>query len=261
MKKLLMIGVASGIAAAAWLLSDVPGSPGAPDATSSPRAAQPAAMPGAGTEADGDGPRLSIDGNVVTESFDDGTEMVLGIRVRKDRKCRVELRDYVTTDGEMFSAYSCTPFEPRAEHPYTHYTDEALQVLAYADAEAAALLGRRLAGRDSAKSYELLVRATALDGDPRHLAWLADVSFGLYEVDGELQVDNVMRQYELAALSTYFGEDPESSLFLRDELLRAGVGNERIHELDDRVRELLQTVRDIQFTVYGELRHGGNGDA
>jgi hypothetical protein len=48
---------------------------------------------------------------------DDGTEVVLGIRVRKDRKCTVELKDYVTPDGRMFSAYSCTPNEPRPAHP------------------------------------------------------------------------------------------------------------------------------------------------
>ncbi len=49
---------------------------------------------------------------------DDGTEVVLGLRVRRDRNCRVELRDYVTTDGEMFSAYSCTPNVPAPPHIY-----------------------------------------------------------------------------------------------------------------------------------------------
>lgn len=244
MKKFLMITGAICAASAAWLYNDL----------SEPRAVQPApapALPAARTAAS----------EFVAEMFVGGAETPPVVGVRKDRGCRVELRDYVTTDGEMFAAYSCTPLEPPSEHPYARYTDEALEALAYGDAEAAARLGQRLAGENPEKAYQLLIRATALDGDPRHLAWLADAFYSRYRVDGQLQIDNVMRQYEIAALSTRFGEDPGTPEILRDELIDAGIGSDQIERLDDRVERLLDQIRDIQVSVFGEIRHGGRGDA
>ena len=255
MNKLVTIAVALLVAAAIWLYNQ----PRPPDGT----AAAPAATSQGGTAEIPDPARhgVAVDGNITTGTFDDGTETVLGIRVRKDRNCRVELNDYVTPEGEMFSAYTCTPFEEPAPHPYAHYTDEALAELAYADAEAAALLGQRLAGTDHERSYQLLIRATALDGNTRHLAWLGDVSYGTLRVDGELQVETVMQRYELAALAAQLGEDPGFSLFLRDELLRSGVADDQLGHLDAHVEELLDTVRDIQLTVFGETAIGGQDDA
>jgi len=86
------------------------------------------------------------------------TEIVLGMPVLKDRNCRVELKDYVTTYGEMFSAYSCTPNTPTSAHIYADYDNVTLANMAYSDADAAALLGRRYVGKDTGKSYELLIR-------------------------------------------------------------------------------------------------------
>ena len=73
---------------------------------------------------------------------DDGTEVVLGLRVRKDRNCTVELRDYVTPAGEMFSAYSCTPGNPRPEHPYAVYDDATLEAMERLGAARARILIR-----------------------------------------------------------------------------------------------------------------------
>ena len=188
-------------------------------------------------------------------------ETVLAVRARKDRNCNLELRDYVSPGGEMFSAYTCTPIERPAPHPYEHYTNDSLETLAYSDAQAAALLGKRLAGDDHDRSYEMLIRATALDGNADHLAWLGDVSFGTYRIDGQLQVDAVKRRYELAALAAQLGEDPEFSLFLRDELLAAGVSDEQVGQLDAQGQALRERIRDIQVTVYGEVRHGGHDNA
>lgn len=191
----------------------------------------------------------------------DGTEVVLGIRVRKDRNCTVELKDYVTPDGEMFSAYSCTPAGPTAEHPYAVYDNATLEAMAWSDADAASLLGRRLVGRDTKKSYEMLVRATALDGDTGHLYWLADQAFSAVRINEELHVANVMRRYELAALATNLGDSDANSRFWRSELIGAGIEDEQLDKLDRRVDELLKTVRDIQAAVFGEVRHGGQADA
>ena len=193
---------------------------------------------------------------------DDGTEIVLGLRVRKDRNCHVELKDYVTTDGEMFSAYSCTPIGPVSAHPYADYDNATLAAMAYADAAAAALLGQRLIRKDTRRSYRLLVRAAALEGgNIRHLAWLSDQAFGAIAIDGEPQVANLQRQYELSALAARLGDDSGRADYLKNELVRIGVDDDQLDSLDARVSALLQSMRDIQRTVLGEVTIGGQDDA
>ena len=182
-------------------------------------------------------------------------------RVRQDRNCILELVDYVTSSGEMISAYRCTPKAPRQPHPYDHYDNGSLEVLAWSDPEAAALLGRRLAASDPGKSYEMLLRATALGGDSRHLSWLADQAFSAIRIDGDLHINNVKRRYELAALAAHFGGDPATSYFLRDLLVDAGLGVDSLDALDERVEVLLESVRDTQRSVRGEIRYGGQDDA
>lgn len=249
MNKLMIIAAICCAVVAAWLLyqSDQPANPAG--ASLRPTVTMPASDRGVSTVPE-----------TVTTS-DAETEVVLGIRVRKDRNCTVQLNDYVTTEGEMFSAYTCTPSRQAEEHPYAQYTDGALRGLSYSDADAAALLGQRLVHKDREQSYKLLLRATALDGDARHLAWLADAAYSRYRVDGELQVDNVMRQYELAALSAHFGGDPSASNYLREELLGSGVSEDQLSQLDQRIDDLLRIASNIQRTVYGEVRHGGQPDA
>lgn len=253
MNKYLMIGAALAVVAAYWLHD---------------RLGQPPAM-AAQTEPGRDLVTLSAQSTQsqpaatqpTTESYDDGTEVVLGLRVRKDRNCTVELKDYVTPDGEMFKAYSCTPHSPRPPHPYESYSDATLKVMAYSDAEAAALLGKRLLERDTGRSYEMLIRAAALDNDFTHLAWLGDQAFGLVAINGVPQIDNLKRQYELAALSQYFGEYSGRRDFYRRELSNAGIGADEIASLDERVAELLRQVQDIQRTVHGTVTVGGPNDA
>ena len=133
--------------------------------------------------------------------------------------------------------------------------------MAYSDAQAAALLGQRLIGRDQQKSYDMLVRATALDGDTGHLDWLADQAFSAVRIDEEPQVPNIMRRYELGALAARLGGTDVNASFWRSELINAGVSDEQLDRLDRRVDELLQSVRDIQVTVFGEVRYGGQSDA
>lgn len=193
---------------------------------------------------------------------DDGTELVLGLRVRKDRNCSVELKNYVTPDGEMFSAYSCTPDNPRPSHPYADYDDETLAAMAYADADAAAILGKRLIGTDTRRSYQLLIRASALDGGKvEHIAWLSEQVFGNVTINGKPQVDNIKRQYELAVLAARLGDTTDKSNYLKHELIKIGLDTGQLDSLDMRVDALLQSMRDIQRIVLGDITIGGQDDA
>ena len=122
-------------------------------------------------------------------------------------------------------------------------------------------LGHRLIKKDTRKSYQLLIRASALDdGNIEHLAWLSDQAFGATDINGEPQIVNLQRQYELAALAVRLGDDPGKTNYLRDELLRLGIAEAKLVRLDTRVDVLFQSMRDIQRTVVGEITIGGQGD-
>ena len=168
----------------------------------------------------------------------------------------------VTSEGVMFPAYSCTPQRQPDPHPYSHYGAETLEAMAYADAEAAALLGRRLIGADTPRAFDLLIRAAALDGgNVRHIAWLSDQAFGTLEINGRPQVINIERQYELAALAARLGDPAQDPAFFRKQLVDIGVDADRLKSLDAEVEALLQSMRDIQRTVLGEVTIGGHSDA
>ena len=176
--------------------------------------------------------------------------------------CTVEYRDFVTPSGETFSAYTCNRVEPPAPHPYAHYDNASLAVMAYSDAAAAALLGQRLIRANTERSYDLLLRAAALDGgNVRYLAWLSDQAFGTVAIDGVPQIANLMRQYELAELAVRLGDTSPRSAYLRTELVRVGLSNDEFATLDARVDTLLLAMRDIQQAVQGEITVGGASDA
>ena len=80
-------------------------------------------------------------------------------------------------------------------------------------------------------------------------------------LDGALQVDNVKRRYELAALASRLGGDPSAMQFLRDALVDAGINANGLARLDERVDQLLESMHSIQRAVYGEIRYGGQSDA
>ncbi len=211
------------------------------------------------------GPASDISGGPVSRSpNEEGGASAAAARslASNGSNCTVELNDYVTPSGDTFSAYTCSSAEPASPHPYAHYDNDSLAVMSYDDAAAAALLGQRLIRANTERSYDLLLRAAALDGgDFRHLAWLSDQAFGTVSIDGVTQVSNLMRQYELAALAARLGDTSQRSAYLRAELLRLGITNDELEVLDARVTTLLLAMRDIQQTVQGEITIGGASDA
>ena len=104
-------------------------------------------------------------------------------------------------------------------------------------------------------------RSVYRHGDAGHLSWLADQAYSAIRIDGDLHLDNVKRRYELAAVASRLGGDPATPDFLRSLLLDAGLGAESLAALDRRVAALLESVRNIQQSVHGEIRYGGQDDA
>ena len=178
------------------------------------------------------------------------TEVVMGIEVRKDRNCIVE-RHYVDLgDGNVTEAFRCVPTSPAAGE-YAHYSNEELRVLAYGDARAAGVLGKRLADIDPRRAEALLLRAVALQPDNvAPVMWLVAHSHSLR---GESQEAQRARAYTYVLTRTVqaLGSDADIAWVLRD-LRRAGFTLEDVARLDSEVRKNLRRIRDIQLEVLGE---------
>ncbi len=179
-----------------------------------------------------------------------GTEIVMGIEVRTDRACSVQ-RHYVDLgNGTVTEAYSCVPNEPVAD-AYEHYTNDELRVLAYSDAKAASVLGKRLVEIDLDESRRLLLRAVALKPanlDP--VMWLAAQAYSLRDASAAAQNARA-NTYVLARTAQAMGSSARIEWVLED-LDRAGFKEADLARLEERVRENLRRIREIQLEVYGE---------
>ena len=215
-----------------------------PAAIQAPRAAAPPETPAAVAEQG----RTEPGGSTLPER--PGTEVVMGIKVRKDRACSVQ-RHYVDLgNGTVTDAYSCVPHEAIADD-YERYSDDELRVLSYSDARAASVLGKRLVEVDLDESRRLLLRAVALKPanlDP--VMWLAAQAYSLRGSSPAAQNARA-NTYVLTRTAQAMGSGASVDWVLED-LERAGFDEADIAGLEERVRENLRRIREIQLEVYGE---------
>ena len=176
--------------------------------------------------------------------------MVLGLEVRKDRNCVVE-RHYVDLgNGAVTEAYRCVPVLPLTDD-YDHYDNEQLRVLAYSDAKAASVLGKRLVEVDPRRAEALLLRAVALQpGNLDPVMWLAAQAHSLRGTSVEAQKARAYT-YVLTRTAQELGSAADIGWVLED-LQRAGFGPDDVARLDRQVRANLRRIRDIQLEVFGE---------
>lgn len=216
--------------------------------SSAPIAEAPAKVPAAPTVTSAGDSRSENDPVETIEVPE--TEIVMGIEVRKDRNCSVQ-RHYVDLgNGTVTDAYSCVPNGPVVDD-YEHYSDEELRVLSYSDARAASVLGKRLVDVDLDESRRLLLRAVALKPanlDP--VIWLAAQAYSLRDASPRAQNARA-NTYVLTRTAQAMGSGASIEWVLED-LERAGFNAADIARLEERVRENLRRIRDIQLEVYGE---------
>ncbi len=215
-----------------------------------PPAEAPAALPAAVAARNRQEAGSVAEPDVLTETEEPETEMVMGIEVRKDRACSVQ-RHYVDLgNGTVTDAYSCVPNEEVID-AYEHYSDEELRVLAYSDARAASVLGKRLVEVDLGESRRLLLRAVALKPanlDP--VMWLAAQAYSLRGTSPAAQNARA-NTYVLTRTAQAMGSGADIEWVLAD-LERAGFSEPDLAELEVQVRDNLRRIREIQLEVYGE---------
>ena len=182
------------------------------------------------------------------------TEIVMGVPVLRERDCTVT-RHYVDLgNGTVTEAYSCVRNE-EPDDDYETYSDAELAVMAYSDAKAASVLGKRLVEVEPDRSRALLLRAAALEpGNVEPLAWLASQSYSLRgETDAARSA--TANAYIITQTARALGSDADLDWIVED-LRKAGFQEDDITALDDFAKKDLDRVRSIQLDVYGETSIG-----
>ena len=240
-------------------LSPGPGNPDHQDVPGEPVAATPIAAAQltepTGDDSDHSRPETAMG---AAASREDGTEVVLGIRVRKDRNCTVQLHYIEAEDGTVKEAYSCEPHVRAAQRPYQDYDIQTLAQLAYGDPTAAEELGRRVAESDPALALEMMIRASALSGDASPVVWLAQVSYSVVSVNDVPRVESMKTSYVLNELAHRMGHGSADPSQWRLHLQEADVSGTEIDGLDRAVDGLLSRMREIQLNVTGGTTPGGD---
>jgi len=179
-------------------------------------------------------------------------EVVHGIEVLKDRKCTVEKHYIGVGNGTVVEGYSCSPNEPREPGVYDGYDDATLAQMAYADAVAAEVLGKRLAEDDPNQSRTLLLRSVALrpeNTDP--LRWLASTNYGLVSTNGVLEVGELSQNFLLARVAEELGVTGAAANSRR-RLVAAGLEDRDFWALEQEVLAELAHMREVQVEVNGK---------
>ena len=166
--------------------------------------------------------------------------------------CIVE-RIIETEDGPI-RAIECVTNEPKERHPYESYSTEVLESLAYGDAKAAEVLGVRLiqqssdSGPGRHKGVEWIVRAAALSGDGALLNRAAANAYSIVELRGEIQTDNIKRDYVLREVAKKL-TGKENAWKDRWESLE--ISDEERQEAEQKIQETLKQMAEVQYSVTG----------
>ena len=177
--------------------------------------------------------------------------------------CNIARRYLSRSDGTSVATTSCEPTVPRSKHPYEHYPDGALESLAYADAQAAQVLGMRLIEKDPAASLSLIVRSAALaDGDPAPIKRFYNAYPRPVSIDGIPQPDAVRVKFVLAEVAALLDGDTSMANEWEDVIRAHSRDPDReLAQLHARVWAIVDAMRQIQLDVLGTSTTGGQGDA
>lgn len=177
--------------------------------------------------------------------------------------CTIDTRYVPNPDGTVTPLYTCERTEKVPPHPYTNYSNEALESLAWGDADAARILGMRLRLRDEAAATSLVVRAAALaGGDPAPILEYANAYPLPSEIDGVPVRRTVHARFVLGAVADML--EKGSSDVAHWELVIRQVSSDPEREIEmlrDRARAIVEEIDRVREDVTGVTGNGRRNDA
>lgn len=177
--------------------------------------------------------------------------------------CTVVQTFVANPDGTATPLYTCEPVEPEPPHPYSGYSTEALASLAYADADAARILGMRLRHDDETAALSLIVRAAALSGgDPAPLLEYANAYPQPSAINGWPVRKTVHVQFVLGSVADML-EAGSSNAAYWEALIReeSADADRELELLRQQARTIVEEMRRIQRDLTGTTDFGGPDDA
>ncbi len=155
-----------------------------------------------------------------------------------------------------FQGYSCN------RSAYENYSTEALESLAYGDAEAASILAYRLRHTDYPRALRLAVRAAALSGGDVSTLISATYWRSLRDENGEPSLSGFAQAYVLHSLIEKVRHSDYRMPGMYEVNIRhiSDKPDEMLDELDDIVDRLLDDARRIETDVVGSSTIGGDDD-
>ena len=178
------------------------------------------------------------------------TETVMGVKVRRDRSCTVTRHYLDLGDGTVGEAFSCDGPE-RPSSGYDDYDNGTLKRLAYGDAQAASVLGKRLVQTDPARARALILRALALQPQNVEPAmWFASQAYSLRGNSAAARRATA-NSYVLTRIVQELGGEVAVTWIVED-LRESGFDDADLDRLDARVAQDLRSIGDIQLEVFGK---------
>ncbi len=147
---------------------------------------------------------------------------------------------------------TCRPSE------YWEYSNETLETLVYADAEAARVLANRLRHTDLPRAIQLAIRSTALSHGNTSPLRQASIWGNQADANGELTLEGIGHAYVFEALASKIGSFEYRPPLHRVRQIEARSDDARriIGELDVLVEQIYKDIRRIELEVTGKQTIG-----
>ena len=173
--------------------------------------------------------------------------------------CTIITRYLPNDDGTITETYSCEPNAYQEKHPYESYSNEALESLAYSEAKAAEILSMRLREQDEELAMSLAIRATALSGGDTYPILLFSQAYPHPAAINDVPVKKTYRvKYVLSAVALMLGDNSGALPSWEASIRTFSENPEReLALLDERARQIVDEMRQIQLDVTGETTIGG----
>lgn len=153
--------------------------------------------------------------------------------------------------GESMFFWDCPSKE--VKHPYTAYPTASLEALAYGDAKAAEILGKRFAETAPIASLEWMLRASALNkGDYEPILYLVNSTYAAVDINGDFPAETVANKYVLAGVISRLGGPQFPLQSTRKLLLENGFEISELTEFDHVAKILFDKIAAISLEVTGE---------